>query len=181
MKLRAVVLVGFGACVAGLAVLGAARTGNPLPPDLKSLQGTWTLVESKVQGQLQTPRVTTQWIFVGNKLYLKNGNRTAPQGVVLLDPTTKPKTMDLLVNGQPSLLGIYKLKGHQLTVCAAATQRPTKFSPQTNMVLSILERAAPAVSKHHGRGAVSGIHRGPRPNAPSPPSSQPEAGSNSAS
>ena len=38
----------------GVCVLGAARTQTALAPELKKLQGTWTLIETSVQAERDT-------------------------------------------------------------------------------------------------------------------------------
>jgi uncharacterized protein (TIGR03067 family) len=143
-------VVGCLACGVCVGRAFAVAAPNSLPAELKNLQGTWNLVETDVEGQAVRPRVLTQWIFVGDKLYLKSGGRTVPQGVVQLDSSHQPKAIDLIVGGNRALSAIYEFKDHKLTICSAAGERPTAFVGVGGHVLNVLERVrAPHVAKHH--------------------------------
>jgi uncharacterized protein (TIGR03067 family) len=133
----------------GLAMAAKVpRQNNAIPAELRGLQGTWNLVETDVQGQSIKPRFPTQWIFVGNKLFLRSGNRTVPQGYVDLNSSQKPRAITLVVQGKPSILGIYELRGQKLQICASADERPSLFVADGSNVVTVLEKAT---APHVGR------------------------------
>jgi uncharacterized protein (TIGR03067 family) len=128
--------------------------------DQEKMQGTWRGVSASVQGQRMPdeiikavgPAIT----IAGNKLTWK-ANPTPDakdlfggvlatfrlEGILHLDPTKSPKTVDLTVLGQNpktplgtpaprALLGIYRLDGDTLELCIAVDpehpeERPAKF------------------------------------------------------
>jgi uncharacterized protein (TIGR03067 family) len=139
MKPHALVLV-------GAALLLAADTPkeDAARKELKKLQGTWTAVESQMEGLKDTKiHVKLQWVFQGKELFVKSGDKRVKQGSVEVDPSRKPKTIDLLIEGKPVLLGIYELKGDTLTVCWAGKERPKEFKAKGNTVVNILKREKP--------------------------------------
>jgi uncharacterized protein (TIGR03067 family) len=137
--------------------------------DQEKIQGTWKGVSASTQGQ-QAP----EWIlkavgptvtFADNKVTWKAnpipeadnffGGMLAKfslDGIVHLDPTKSPKTIDLTVLGQNAktplgtpaprvLLGIYKLEGDSLEICIAidpehAEERPTRFESVPGKAIS---------------------------------------------
>lgn len=108
--------------------------------ELKTLQGTWNLVETDSQGQSLRPRVLTQWIIVSDKLYLRTGKQMVLQGFIQVGLSAKQKSMDLISNGQPVVLGIFRFLDHRLEVCSGA-QRPSVFVAENGNVVSLLEKA----------------------------------------
>jgi uncharacterized protein (TIGR03067 family) len=127
------------------------RPSAPLQ-ELKTLQGTWNLVETDSQGQSLRPQVFTQWIIAGDKLYLRRGKQLVLQGFIQVGLSAKLKTIDLVSNGQPVVLGIFRFRDHRLEVCAGA-QRPSVFVAENGNVLSLLEKAKiPRLARRGVRG-----------------------------
>jgi len=138
------------ACFLGWALISAAVSSvslaakaptDPAQIELAHLQGTWNLVSTSAQGQTTKPAKGTQWIISGNRLLLKSGGKTVPQGLIEIDASKTPKAIHLLGQGTPQVFGIYQLKEHKLEVCASPQQQPTVFVAEGSNVVSILEKA----------------------------------------
>jgi uncharacterized protein (TIGR03067 family) len=157
MKTKAVFVLASFLAQISIAAAGALKHPNATA-ELKALQGAWNLVETDTQGQSVKPTLATQWIFAGQKLYLRTGNRSILQGVIVLNPTLKPKALDVVGKGMPPVLGIYELNGHTLKVSAAPNERPASFTSEGGFVVSVLERAKPPQGRHHGRALLSQAH-----------------------
>jgi uncharacterized protein (TIGR03067 family) len=154
MKFRALLLV----LVVALQITAVTALGSPKQPtpaaEIKFLQGTWNLVTTETQGQTGTPPVVTQWIFVGQKLYLRTGKKTVLQGVITVSPGQKPKAINVAGKAIPPMLGIYEFSGGKLKVAAAPNDRPADFKGEGAAVVSVLERAKTSHPKHHGRALL---------------------------
>ena len=141
MKPKMLFLLIAGAMAASVCIgKAAARSENPAQSELKKLQGAWKVIETQAEGQKGKPRLLIQWVFRGNELLLVTRGKTVPRGFVTLDPTQKPKIMDVVVQGRPVSLGIYELKGNQLKLCWTGAERPTVFATQGNATVEVLER-----------------------------------------
>jgi uncharacterized protein (TIGR03067 family) len=141
---------------AGLLLAAAARGEDAAPKDLDKLQGTWSTVSAKLNGEALPDELVTDLKFViqKDKVAVKGDARVLKefaQGTVKLDPSTTPRALDFKV-GKGSrkgdvIEGIYRLKGDELTVCArlVGKERPAKFeSPaDSNVVLIVLKREKP--------------------------------------
>jgi uncharacterized protein (TIGR03067 family) len=129
-------------------VIGADNKEDAAKTDLKRLEGDWVMVSGEQEGEklpeqmIKESRVTMK----GNTHTVKLGDETI-KGTHKLDPTKKPKTIDVrhegASNDQP-LLGIYELKGDEFKVCFAAPgkERPTEFTSKsgTGQFLHIWKR-----------------------------------------
>jgi uncharacterized protein (TIGR03067 family) len=96
--------------------------------ELERLQGTWVATVT-ANGQ------KISLICTGDKYVQKVGDMTVEEGTHKLDPTKKPKTMDITVKeGEYKgklQLAIYELDGDVLRLCANEAgdkNRPTEFS-----------------------------------------------------
>ena len=136
-----------------LALAAPAKSPTPAA-ELKALQGAWNVVETETQTHSAKPAVTTQWVFAGQKLYLRTGKKTVLQGIVSLNPAEKPKAINVVGKGAPPMLGIYQLSGHTLKVSAAPNARPTTFPSDATTVVSVLERAKTSHARHRGRALL---------------------------
>jgi uncharacterized protein (TIGR03067 family) len=139
MRIKAVILLAVVFVTAGVVAGGDAKD------DLKRFQGTWS-VTSAVEGGKAIPEEKTkdvQVVFDGNKISVKMGEKSM-DGTFKLDPSKKPKQIDVTIMDKKGL-GIYRFKkGGMLEVCATEEggERPTEFkSPESSKtILFLLKR-----------------------------------------
>jgi uncharacterized protein (TIGR03067 family) len=126
-------------------VAPAARAADDKADDAKQLQGTWVVdqamykdeKDAEVVKQMKAVRV----VFDGDTLTLRHPPGNEEKGGFTLDPSKKPKQIDLGDNAK----GIYELDGDTLKLCwdadAKTNGRPTKFAADrtkdrvTNLIL----------------------------------------------
>lgn len=118
-----------------LGLVSAAQDSAQANKDLDRLQGTWKRASGEMDGkkmsadELQKTTLTIK----SNQYVLKMGDQTR-KGYIKLDPTKKPKQIDIISDAGPnkgkSLLGIYELEGDTFRYCVAqpGKDRPTEFS-----------------------------------------------------
>lgn len=130
----------FRSLVAGLlpiVSLAAANTPDS-SNDLKALQGSWKLVAGEIGGQKMTEEQLkkAKLVFNGDRYTVRRGNGPTVIGIVKLNATKNPKTIDITdANGSykgKMFPGIYSLRGDELTECFAppGKTRPAKFATQ---------------------------------------------------
>ena len=121
--------------------------------DEEKIQGVWTFDSGKANGQdlqgAEGERIkNSTYEFTAKKLIIKF-NEDSHEATYKLDPSAKPKTLDLVVSirgGEETRPGIYKLEGDTLTYCAkrpaGADERPTEFESKegSGIVLLVLKR-----------------------------------------
>jgi uncharacterized protein (TIGR03067 family) len=138
---------------AGLLLAATARAEDAAAKELEKLQGTWSTVSAKLNGEALPDGLVTDLKFVvqKDKVAVKGDAqilREFAQGTLKLDPSTTPKALDFKVGKGDRkgdvIEGIYQLKGDELTVCArlVGKERPAKFeSPaDSNVVLIVVKR-----------------------------------------
>ena len=123
--------------------------------EMAKFQGTWKFVSVKVDGMKMPDRAFTKATVVlkGDQWTVCEGKGCAAKLTVRLDPTKKPKTIDLVdmdVEKERFIRGIYSLQGDTLTVCyhrdpEQEGDRPTEFAtkPDSGFVLFVLKREKP--------------------------------------
>jgi uncharacterized protein (TIGR03067 family) len=141
------------AVAAALAV--AARAGDDVKKDLEKLEGSWIFTNVVTGGESLPPEVVkTMSCACKNGEFtvtVKDKDKTETLAIfkVKLDPTQKPKTVDLIHTFGKELkgkteLGIYKLEGDTASFCydEAGQPRPKDFvSPdKSGLTLVFLKR-----------------------------------------
>lgn len=138
--------------VVALAALVAFAGGDDITQAIKkdraALQGTWKVTESVSKGE-KAPLEDLFLIFRGDAILIREEGKTAENFSYLLDPTKKPKEMDLTlkVGAQKGRIdrAIYKLDGDTLRICIQTDKgapRPREFASPTNssIWLVVLQR-----------------------------------------
>ncbi len=124
-----------------LAILAAALlvAADDAKKDQAGLQGTWKPVSSEQNGKDTTDEGKEHTlIFEKDTFTVKRGDNVMIKGTFKLDPSKKPKTIDMTVtegrrdeDKGKELHGIYELDGDTLKWCTGqpgTTERPTEFS-----------------------------------------------------
>ena len=116
--------------------------------ELKALKGTWVVVSLEFQGnETLTSEATGElrYTFDGDRLAVQG----APEALVTIDPTTKPKTLEITTpNGgakAQDMQAVYELAGDSLTICYAPKghPRPTRIRSEGMAFVMRLKRQKP--------------------------------------
>ena len=143
----------FLACMTIGLLLGADSPNDEAKKAQEKLQGTWKAVTVERRGESKEDEEEHHLIFEGNKFRIKRGDQAMIQGTFNLNPSKKPKEIDMKItedetgkhNGKTAL-GIYALDGDTLKWCVAepgTTERPKDFSApaDTKFMFITLKRA----------------------------------------
>jgi uncharacterized protein (TIGR03067 family) len=105
--------------------------------DLQAFQGTWRLSSKEEDGKKFSEEEIKDVIGTidgSGNVSVRRGDKVVNEGTVKLDPTKKPKTIDVTFTGGErkgkSVLGIYEIERDTFRVCVArpGDERPTEFS-----------------------------------------------------
>jgi uncharacterized protein (TIGR03067 family) len=146
MRWRALLLF-----TAVLLLPAAVLQDDAAKKELDKLQGSWTATEYEYNGNKGDANFVKQikLICKDDKYTQKIGDEVVEEGTHKLDPTKKPKTMDITVTaGQEkgkTQLAIYELEGDTFKICAAAhgaKERPKEFTAKagSGQLLIVLKR-----------------------------------------
>lgn len=118
--------------------------------ELEKFQGTWTYLSLEEDGkQMPQEDIKNMTVtFTGDKVMLRQGSQLIRAGTQKIDPTKKPKTVDVTyTEGEAkgmTRLGIYELTDDTARVCFSTTgkDRPTEFktSSGSNRYLIMIKR-----------------------------------------
>ena len=119
--------------------------------DRKEYEGTWQVVSLEVDGNKSAEEDTKKITVVNEadgKWAIEVGGKVVARGTSEIDPTKKPKAVDLTVtegeNSGKTTLGIYEFKDDTRTVCLAqpGKERPTEFAAPAGSghILTVLKR-----------------------------------------
>jgi uncharacterized protein (TIGR03067 family) len=124
--------------------------------DQEALQGAWKIVASETGGMDRTGETKDHFIvFEGDTFALKKGDDVGLRGTIKLDPSKKPRAIDVTITegGQEGekgkvLHGIYELGTGTLKWCTSGpggTDRPEEFSTKegVNHMLVTLKKGKP--------------------------------------
>jgi uncharacterized protein (TIGR03067 family) len=119
--------------------------------DLLALKGTWRLSFRQEDGKEDSKNWIKDVIATtdgSGKMSVRRGDKVLGEGSVKLDPTTKPKSVDVtFTEGRykgKTCLGIYEIEGDTFRVCCArpGDERPAAFSSEagSGRVLVVYQR-----------------------------------------
>jgi uncharacterized protein (TIGR03067 family) len=129
-------------------VLTAGAAAQDAKKEQALLQGKWKAVKIEIEGkeipadELAKLKITVE----GDKFIGQKDNNEQEKNLMKLDPTKKPKAIDLTPQSGPSegmtLQGIYELTGDTLKMCLAlpGANRPDAFAAGEMRVLITLQR-----------------------------------------
>lgn len=120
----------------GLVLIGQLAGDEGKKDDIDLFQGDWVMVSGEANGvkiadeQAKAFKRTVK----GDKITITRGGEELYRGTFKLDPTKKPKTIDVHVETGPAKgmtrVGIYELDGDTMKICVAQPEapRPTEFT-----------------------------------------------------
>jgi uncharacterized protein (TIGR03067 family) len=145
---------------ASLLAAAGARAEGPAKTDTEALQGTWCLASVEVNKQTiplknlkQGDVVVVGTLVIKADSYIFHLGKSRLEFTFRVDPTKKPKAIDLTVTEGPqkgrTYHGIYKLEGDTYTICRNVEpdkERPTEFatSPKSGLMLVVWQREKPS-------------------------------------
>jgi uncharacterized protein (TIGR03067 family) len=117
----------------------AALGGEPPDDDLKALQGTWEVVTMEREKEAVPAEDLKGWTarYEGNRVTLMDGERVHRRGIITLDASRKPKSVNTWDRDGPyedqTSPGIYELEGDTLRIAFAkpGQERPSAFTTKT--------------------------------------------------
>jgi uncharacterized protein (TIGR03067 family) len=137
-------------------LLGAGAPAGEGKKDKDALQGVWKVVSVEERGKSMEDNEGHEVVIKGDEFTLKRGDKTLFKATFKLDPTKKPKQIDLKITEDlrnkhvgETAEGIYALEKDQLKACivepGSGGARPTEFSaPEgTKQVFVTLKRVNP--------------------------------------
>ena len=137
-------------------LLAAEDKKDEVKKDQEALQGSWKVVSSEAGGKDQTEQFKDHLlVFEGDTFALKKGDEVGLKGTFKLDPSKKPRAIDLTITeggreGEKGkvLHGIYEVGKDTLKWCTAepgGTDRPKEFSTKEgiNHMLVTLKKDKP--------------------------------------
>ena len=137
---------------AGLLVAAQAPKEDAAKADLAKLQGEWVMTSKTYDGQ-ETPAEDLKAFrrkIEGNKYAVtitKGDNVQTIKGTFTLDPTKKPKVIDVKPDEVEAIKGIYEVDGDTQKLCMAAhdAERPAEFASKegTRQTLIVWKRVKP--------------------------------------
>jgi uncharacterized protein (TIGR03067 family) len=150
----------FGAAVLAIACLVAAVRSQAaegeakeeaVAKDLQAFKGTWRLSSREEDGKKSGDEEIKDVIGTidgSGKVSVRRGDKLINEGTVKLDPTKKPKTIDVTFTGGErkgkGVLGIYEIDGDTFRVCVArpGDEWPAEFSARagSSRILVVYKR-----------------------------------------
>jgi uncharacterized protein (TIGR03067 family) len=155
MKPRKVTLLAAGVLVAvtRLLLAGDAPKEDAAKKDQDRLQGTWVVVAAERDGRPLDRIKGGKLMIDGNGFVIQTASGAELKGTFMLDPTKKPKAMDLQHDAgllrDKTWKAIYQVDGGDLKICYAEADsgkdRPTEFTTAlgSGFLLTVLKRDKP--------------------------------------
>jgi uncharacterized protein (TIGR03067 family) len=114
--------------------------------EIDQLEGKWVVLSAERDGKAWDAMKGAVRVNTGDKYVLTPKEGKAIPGAMKIDPSKKPKTMDMSPTEgnfkDKTLLGIYEVDGDTLKICFAepGKERPTEFTSKAGVVLVIHKR-----------------------------------------
>ena len=143
MKRRCLLILGI------LFLLAAGDAADDVKKELAKFEGTWKIVSLETeQNKLGEDALKDFRLKIEGDKFTAVENSGEVHGTFKVDPTKKPKTIDITMKEGPmkdkTMLGIYELDGDTYKLCGdmQGKSRPTEFAvkPGSGFVLEVLKR-----------------------------------------
>jgi uncharacterized protein (TIGR03067 family) len=136
--------------LAGPLLAAEAPKEDAAKKDLEKMQGHWALISLEEKGKTATEARRQEWKLSldGDQYTFTIGDVTA-KGVYKLDPTKKPKELDIVVKDGPdkgrTKPAIYEFDADNIKMAVAdtGTERPKDFSPNKGYDVEAWKRSKP--------------------------------------
>ncbi len=120
-------------------LLGADDPQEAVKKDLMKLQGEWSMISAKQDGEEATKDLVkgSKRVCKDDELTVMIDDRIYMRAKIVVDPAKKPKAIDYTVtegfNKGKRLLGIYEVDGDMVKFCFARPEkeRPKEFTADT--------------------------------------------------
>ncbi len=135
-----------GTMVLVLGMTALAVQAADLKEEMKQLNGTWRPKSGEMAGKTMSVEAlkAIKLIIADDKYTVTVGDGGPDRGTVKVDPTKKPKTIDIVGSEGPNkgktILAIYEVSGDTLKICydLGGKDRPTDFKTATGTMLFML-------------------------------------------
>ena len=133
-------------------LLAADSKDEDIQKEIKKLNGTWVVTSFTMDGNKVPEDDVAKFKLVleGKKYTLKQEDNVVSKGTTKIDPSKKPKTIDISPEGDgegSTWPGIYEIDGDSYKVCynAGGKDRPAKFAAESGsgFNLIVFKRAKP--------------------------------------
>jgi uncharacterized protein (TIGR03067 family) len=128
------------ALTVGWLVAADALKDSSAKKELQKFQGTWKVASMEIGGKkvADDKAKGATLVVKGNQYAVKMGDKTLEQGTFKIDPTKKPKTIDVTpTEGKgkgKTFHGIYQINGDEArdSFSTDNKERPTSFDTKAN-------------------------------------------------
>jgi uncharacterized protein (TIGR03067 family) len=142
MRMRLITITAVALCLA------AASPNDAAKKDQEKLQGDWVLVSGERDGE-QFPDEAVKSLkrhISGGAFTVTRDGETVTKGTFSLDPSKKPKAIDLKLEGADQAMhGIYEFDGDTCKLCYAMAggERPKQFATKagSGVTLAVWKKA----------------------------------------
>jgi uncharacterized protein (TIGR03067 family) len=113
--------------------------------DQDLVQGTWQATEAVRDGEVapKDEAAKMQLTIMGDKYTFKPGDGSEHAGTFKLDPTAKPKTLDIIAAAGGEMKAIYEVSDTEYKMCVSfGGERPKTFESKANsgVILLVMKR-----------------------------------------
>jgi uncharacterized protein (TIGR03067 family) len=137
---REVFMNRFALCVVALVcVLAGPARAPAADTDADKIQGVWDVVSVTQGGEENKVVAGSKLVIAGDKMRFKKGEEEATYRFKL-DPTKKPKAIDVVTGENEKVPGIYLLERDSLKLCVDnyGKARPTEFVSKVGREITLI-------------------------------------------
>jgi uncharacterized protein (TIGR03067 family) len=136
--------------LAGPVLAAEAPEEDAVKKDLERMRGTWVLVSLEENGKTATEARAKEFkVTIDGERYVFTVGSEVAKGYCKLDPTKKPRAMDIIHEEGPlkgkTKLAVYDFDGDLFKVAVAkpGQDRPEGFAPAAGVLVEVWKREKP--------------------------------------